>query len=341
MPNLQFPCPSCTQTIECEEQYAGLELTCPMCQAAVVAPAAPEPVAAPTVSTATAPKKNRLSVSASAAHTAHAAAPQTQSHQVYVPPPKKPFNKGPIIKVAVALVVICAGGYFGWPYIKKAQAKFSSKVDEAGAGSGGGELGHLADLNATLDATEPSKHETLSGSYGSAVGQAQQVASAGQPKPSVNLPSIPPTYTLSADETEIPSSKLNGSVAGHEFIPDLVRFDRVGQNYVLTLRQGTNGVPDRELFIYLRNTSKGYETNTLLVAKEFKVGNPQIVKKWKTGPLLFGQKTFSAGYVMKLEFDKVSNGSLPGKIYVALPDPEKTVVAGHFTAETTIGGPTP
>ncbi len=36
---------------------------------------------------------------------------------------------------------------------------------------------------------------------------------------------------------------------------------------------------------------------------------------------------------MKLEFGKLTDDGLPGKIYVALPDAEQTVVAGVFNAE--------
>ena len=45
------------------------------------------------------------------------------------------------------------------------------------------------------------------------------------------------------------------------------------------------------------------------------------------------QKSFANGYAMKLEFGKLTDDGLPGKIYVALPDAEQTVVAGVFNAE--------
>jgi hypothetical protein len=38
---------------------------------------------------------------------------------------------------------------------------------------------------------------------------------------------------------------------------------------------------------------------------------------------------------MQLEFGQIKDGSIPGKIYLALPDNEHTVVAGTFKATTT------
>jgi len=45
------------------------------------------------------------------------------------------------------------------------------------------------------------------------------------------------------------------------------------------------------------------------------------------------QKSYMQGYVMKLSFAQAQNGRVAGRIYVCLPDEEKTVVAGTFEAE--------
>lgn len=326
MANFQFPCPACSQTIECDTQYAGMDLTCPVCQATITSPAAAAPATSP------APKKGRLSVTlpAPGGHqnvSGNQSSPQTTISQM----PKKARDKGPIIKIAVAVVVIAVGLYFAWPYAVQLQKKFTKSVDESSAGSGGGQLGGTAELYAVLDATDPVNHETRLSDDESDSAPGQGTVS----KPSENLPSIPPVYTLELEESDIPNSKVNGTVAGVDFIPDIIRFDRAGANYVLHLRQGTNAYPDRELYIYLRlKPGQTFETNTFEITKDLKTGAPQIVKKWKTGPRLFGQKNFSTGYMMKLEFEKIADGTLPGKIFIALPDPEKTVVAGHFVAET-------
>jgi hypothetical protein len=60
-------------------------------------------------------------------------------------------------------------------------------------------------------------------------------------------------------------------------------------------------------------------------------GVPQILKRWKATPSsAMQQKFFSTGYAMKLELGQAADGTIPGKIFLALPDPEQSVVAGIF-----------
>jgi hypothetical protein len=39
---------------------------------------------------------------------------------------------------------------------------------------------------------------------------------------------------------------------------------------------------------------------------------------------------------MKLEFGQLTNGVVPGKVFIALPDDERSVVAGLFKASVTV-----
>jgi hypothetical protein len=43
------------------------------------------------------------------------------------------------------------------------------------------------------------------------------------------------------------------------------------------------------------------------------------------------EKTYSKGYVMKLELDQPTRDWQPGRIYLALPDTNQTVLAGEFS----------
>ncbi len=69
---------------------------------------------------------------------------------------------------------------------------------------------------------------------------------------------------------------------------------------------------------------------------------PQIVELWKTDPRYQArQKVFNYGYAMKLELGEITNGIIPGKIFLAVPpDTERTVVAGAFQAETSLADAT-
>jgi hypothetical protein len=104
------------------------------------------------------------------------------------------------------------------------------------------------------------------------------------------------------------------------------------------LRQGTNVYADREILVYLRPEGGGsLAGSSWNVAKEQRSGAPQIIKRWKSDPRYAPKaKSFSSGYAMKLEFDEAAGEGLSGKIYLALPDPEMTVVAGRFK---TVAGP--
>ena len=42
---------------------------------------------------------------------------------------------------------------------------------------------------------------------------------------------------------------------------------------------------------------------------------------------------FSTGYSLRLEFDRMKDGKVPAKIYLCLPDKDKSVVAGTFSLE--------
>ncbi|HWQ91860.1 MAG TPA: hypothetical protein VN673_09320, partial [Clostridia bacterium] len=109
--------------------------------------------------------------------------------------------------------------------------------------------------------------------------------------------------------------------------------------YLLRLMQGTVAAPEREIRVYLRlKSGEKIAGQKLEISPEMKgTGVPQVVKAWKTNPRYAAQtKTYGTGYVLKLELGEISEGAISGKIFVALPDPEATVAAGVFRAETSL-----
>jgi hypothetical protein len=150
-----------------------------------------------------------------------------------------------------------------------------------------------------------------------------------------------PTYTMDIAAATISGGKVNGSIAGTNFVPDIVRLEKLAGFYVLDLRQGPGATPDRGLRVYLHLDATSSPTgHTWTVSQEMK-GTPisRVVKVWKTNPKYAAQeKSFTTGFALKLEFGQYTeSNTIPGKIYAALPDNEKTVVAGAFNA---ISGPT-
>jgi hypothetical protein len=147
------------------------------------------------------------------------------------------------------------------------------------------------------------------------------------------LPLVPAVWSGDLATAKIPEGRANGTVSGTNFVVETARLDPVGQAQALRLIQGQPTSPDRELVIYLHpkpGEKIGAQPLTLEVASDAK-GVPQVLKRWKTNPKYAPQqKSFYNGYVMKLELAQTTNGIIPGKIILCLPDPEKSVVGGVF-----------
>jgi type II secretory pathway pseudopilin PulG len=210
-----------------------------------------------------------------------------------------------------AVVIICGvGGYFGYTYFSEWQAKRKEAAQQAAK---------AAAQQAASAAAEAA------------------LAAPTTPAPEKELPVIAPAWTLEVDKATIPTSKVNGLISGTNFLAE----NAMCTDQVLRLSQGTPASPDREILVYLRlNRGESPTNHTWTVTQETKGRSvPQVVKRWKTNPRYAPQmKSYSSGYAMKLELGVVTNGVLPGQIFVALPDAEQSVVAGVFKATTTLGG---
>jgi hypothetical protein len=141
-------------------------------------------------------------------------------------------------------------------------------------------------------------------------------------------------WSLNVDEAELPDTKAAGMIGDAEVEIKNPSLDVSGQMHILCLRGGTNvfSDPDVSILFWLK-AGETLGGQKLSVASDARQGIPQVTKRWKlAGKSALQTKTFSSGYVLKLELGSVSGTSIPGKIYVALPDTEQTCVAGKFTA---------
>jgi hypothetical protein len=94
--------------------------------------------------------------------------------------------------------------------------------------------------------------------------------------------------------------------------------------------------PDRQLLIYLRPKPGSLAGQTWTISKEMRGAVvPQVSTLIKTDPRYAPRrKNVNSGYAMKLEFSEADEESVAGRIFVALPDAEQSVVAGVFRAST-------
>lgn len=203
------------------------------------------------------------------------------------------------VTAGAVVVILGMGGYLGYPYLQDWMAKRSEATKQASAPP--------AVTNA-----EPA-----------------------QPPPAPKeLPVLPAVWTLDVEQAKIPEGKANGTLSGTNFMVE----NALCVPQLLRLSQGAPNAPDREIQIFLHlNAGESVTGRTWTVTAQDPAGKsvPQVVKRWKTDPRYAAQsKTFSSGYAMKLELGEVEGNMIAGKIFLALPDPEQSVVAGVFKAAT-------
>lgn len=359
MADIKFACPSCNQHITCDELWGGHQLDCPNCKNPLVVPAAAAPPA-PAASRAQAPKPPGAVEPRLAINTGHAAAAASAGagqraipiRNLAPPPPKK---KNALVTYGVGALVVVGlgvGGYYGYGWISRMQDKVTTATNDAAKNSDGGQVGHIANLYKTLDATEPGRIAAGGTATGprrrrSGVGQEIPVAGstdAGAPAAAAtdNLPLIPAVWTLDVTQAKIPSGRANGTLAGTNFVPETARIDPVGTAHVLRLIQGQATSPDHEVLVYLHlKSGEKLGGQSLSISQDMSgSGVPQVTKLWKKNPRFAPQyKSFTSGYAMRLELGQPADGAVPVKIYLALPDPEQSVVAGNFTAAIITNAP--
>lgn len=128
----------------------------------------------------------------------------------------------------------------------------------------------------------------------------------------------------------MPETIARGMIHGEPFVYESAKLE----NGVLTIRDGKDFFPDHavKIFLFLKEgeTPEGKSYN---ITKTSGFGSPHIHMEWKTQDSSIPKtEMFMQAYEMRLDFGTTENGSLPGKIYLCLPDKMKSVVAGSFTA---------
>jgi len=132
-------------------------------------------------------------------------------------------------------------------------------------------------------------------------------------------------------ETLINAGLATGKVHGVDFKVEKA----IIQNGNLVLRQGKEFFADQEINITtFMGPGKSLDGKRFTVKPDSKSGNPHVSMKYKVEGSTFPKtESFFKGYTMNLEFGTVSDGVMPGKIHLRLPDDAKSFVVGAFEAE--------
>jgi hypothetical protein len=285
-------------------------------------------------------------------------------------------NQNPLLKYALiglAVAALGVGGYYGYDLLLKGRDKFKATSEASSKRPVGGEVGAAMDANDALDRTDPNRPDSsikagvkkringrrvpgvqsagdseaaLADDAGSGRrggrGAGRGAGRGGGPAADVALPVVAPVYTLDVSKVEIPVSKVNGVISGASFVADAARIDKGVDYYALTLRQGAGPTPDRAVRVFLHlKATEGPTNQTFTVSSDAKdPAVSRVSKLWRTSAgFAPTEQQFSSNYALKLELGKMDQGIIAGKIFLALDDPDKTVVAGVFMAPFSVMKP--
>lgn len=137
-------------------------------------------------------------------------------------------------------------------------------------------------------------------------------------------------WSIQSTNPVIPGSVAVGRIHGRGFQCEHATL----QGGSLTLRQGKSWPPDLGLTIRLyAQQAQDLSGKTVFIGPERIPPLPKVVLRWKAEQGGSRTKTYDSGYLLKAVFGKPANGRMPGQLYIALPDEEKSFVAGQFDAE--------
>ena len=140
------------------------------------------------------------------------------------------------------------------------------------------------------------------------------------------------SWTLNTTNAPIPNGEVVGSVHGNGFLCEraVLKGDR------LSLRQGPAGPPELGITVSLGGRRPEELTGkTIIVNPTTPTPAPRVVLRWRDDQLEPVTQHIHAGYAMKLTFGKIADKRIYGRIYIALPDDQKSFAAGNFEAEIT------
>ena len=318
MPNVKFCCPHCLQHIQCDETWFGRVINCPNCRKDFLAPEAisPAPPRQPEPSPfapVTAPPALQINVEPnefrSADRLAHASILLSLASLLLGP---LGFVPG----------IICG-------HLARRRTRGSGWATTKRRALAGLVVGYTF---AALGFTVVAAWLILDGGKRSRPQSRSQTPSrvVAQSNPARKNELV--AWTMRPENHVIPQRFASGMIRGMAFHPEVVSVE----NGVFKLRQGRGTFPDLEVSIFLpHKEGKTFSSQTFEIQPDAGgVATPHVwIQVKPPGRDFPEQQAFPKGYLLRLEFGPASQGSVSGKIYLALPDAEKSFVTGTFTAE--------
>jgi hypothetical protein len=129
------------------------------------------------------------------------------------------------------------------------------------------------------------------------------------------------------DVTNFPDAAVAGRIHGQDFICERASF----YNGTLIFRAGTRGPLTFGLTINFSGALAEALTNQIINVGTNTEQAARVTLHWQGEDS--GRESFESGYALRLEFGALANNHLSGKIYLCLPDEQKSYIAGTFNAD--------
>lgn len=135
-------------------------------------------------------------------------------------------------------------------------------------------------------------------------------------------------WTLQLQDAPIPAAPVSGRIHGRAFKAEKVTLE----GGWLTFRQGAGFFPDLEMSVVLFVSGPSeLSGRTFVVPKDQFGAQPHVWMKWIPGGSSPPEtRSWTDRYALRLEFGQPAGGKLPGKLYLCVPDAEKSFIRGAF-----------
>ena len=146
--------------------------------------------------------------------------------------------------------------------------------------------------------------------------------------PVIAPPASDANWALELGTNEIPATPVAGRIHGQNFIMERANF----ANGTLTLRYGTRGNLEFGAQVNFGGAqAESLSEQTLEILADTNK-SARVTLRWKDEAGVIQKRNYDSGYAMRLEFGPFARNRLPGKIWLCLPDEEKSYLLGTFTA---------
>ena len=157
------------------------------------------------------------------------------------------------------------------------------------------------------------------------------VSQPATPAPLNPIHPIPTNFSWTLDLTNavIPGTPVAGEIHGSGFAYEKA----VLHGGLLLFGQGTAPAWDLGFGVDLvARQSEELSGKTIEIAPD-QTNAPRVGWRWKNDQQQPATQIISNGYLLKVTFGQATKGYMPGKIYICLPDVDKSFAAGTFDAE--------